>query len=126
MRVLLVIKAAVEMATGIALVMIPSMVLTLLLGAALDAPIGKVVCGIAGAALITIGLACWMARDETRSRGTLGLIKAALLYDFAVAAILLAARFKMGLSGIALWPAVVLHLGLATASLVCLGKVNQT
>lgn len=126
MRVLLVTKAALEMATGIALVLVPSVVLGLLLGATIQAPAGRVVCGVAGAALVAIGIACWIARDDTRSRGTLGLVRATMLYDFAVATIFIGTRFELGLSGIALWPAVVLHLGLATASLVCLSKVNQT
>jgi riboflavin transporter FmnP len=125
-RVLLVIKAAVEAATGIALVLAPSLVLSFLLGAPLDAPVGKVVCRIAGAALLTIGIACWFARNDTRSRATIGLIEATLLYDFAVAVILLVARLDMGLSGIALWPAVAFYLGLAITSLVYVGKAFRT
>jgi hypothetical protein len=68
---------------------------------------------IAGAALLAIGLACWLARDDGRSRSALGLIAALLLYNVAATIVLIHAGLGLKLSGIALWPAVVAHIALA-------------
>jgi hypothetical protein len=73
-----------------------------------------------GGAIFAIGVACWLARENSGSTAARGLITATAFYDFLFVAILLAARFVGGLSGIGLWPTVALHLGLAFSSLFCL------
>jgi len=74
-----------------------------------------------GGAIFTIGLSCWLAREDSASMAARGLVTATAFYDLIfVAALLLATRFVGGLYGIALWPTVVLHLGLAVSSLFCL------
>jgi len=65
-------------------------------------------------------VACWLAREDSASTAARGLIAATAFYDFVFVAILLAARLVGGLSSLALWPKVVLHLGLAFSSLFCL------
>lgn len=127
MKTLLIAKSAVEALAGLALALLPALVVPLLLGSSLVAPAGTVIARMAGAALLTMGIACWLARNDSQSRAAIGLIVALLLYDAAVVVILLLARFAMGMLGIALWPAVVLHSGLGVWSLSCLKKstVNQ-
>jgi hypothetical protein len=120
MKYLLVLTAIFESATGLALLLTPALVASLLFGVGLDAPIGMVVARIAGAALLALGVACWLARDEGRGRSVLGLIVALLLYNLAATVVLIHAGFGLNLSGIALWPAVVAHVALAFWCMACL------
>jgi hypothetical protein len=94
------------MATGLALLVVPSLVGQLLLGEAL-AGVAIPVARVAGIALIGLGIACWPGTP------LLGM----LTYGSAVA-LYLAYRGLTGVSsGILLWPAVVVHLAL-TALLI--------
>lgn len=117
---LLVLTAAAEAATGLALLGLPPLVASLLLGASLDTPAALVVARVAGAALLSLGVACWLARNDAHSRAGRGLIAALLLYNAAVAALLAYAALGFSLSGIALWPAVALHAALAAWCAACL------
>jgi len=125
MKILLIVKSAVEVSAGLAFALFPSMLVSLLLGSPLDGPVGTVIGRIAGVALLTLGIACWLARNDGQSTGTTGLIVALLFYDAAVVLIFLLARLAVGLSGIGLWPGVVLHSGLGIWSFLCLRKFSR-
>jgi len=112
---LLIVTALVETATGLMLLVSPTLVVAFLLGASLDAPAALVVGRIAGAALLSLGVACWLARDGL-SLALRGLIAAMLLYNCAVAAVLAHAGAVVGFVGVLLWPAVALHAALAVWS----------
>jgi hypothetical protein len=120
MRILLVVTAASEAATGLALLLLPSMVVSLLLGAILDTPSGPVVARVAGAALLALGTACWLARNDQQSTAAKGLIAALLLYNAATVAVLIFAAYGLAMSGIGLWPAIVAHVALAAWCVACL------
>lgn len=113
MSMLLVVTALIEALTGLALLATPSLLVSLLIGAELDSTTGMVLARVAGAALLSIGIVSWLARNDRRSPATGGLVRALLLYNVAVAAILVHAHFALGLSGIALWPAVIVHVAMA-------------
>jgi hypothetical protein len=108
MKKLLTITAVLEAGTGIGLLAAPSMVAQVLLGGMLDSPAAITVARVAGAALLTIGIACWLARDDGRA-----LVVAMLFYNVAAVAILAYAALSLALSGIGLWPAIGLHTALA-------------
>jgi hypothetical protein len=108
MKKLLTLVAIAEGATGVALMIVPSLVGRLLLGAELFG-VAAVVGRVAGIALFALGIACWLARTDTPSRAARGLVAAMLFYNFAVAALLAFAGLGLGLRGVMLWPAVVLH-----------------
>jgi hypothetical protein len=108
MKKLLVITAAVEAGTGIGLLTAPSVLARVLLGAPLDGPVALTVARVGGAGLLTIGVACWLARDDGRA-----LVRAMLFYNVAAAAILVHAAVSLALSGIGIWPAIGLHTVLA-------------
>ncbi len=117
MKILLIVTAAIEAPTGLALVLSPSMLASILLGASLDTP-GLVVARVAGAALLGLATACWLARNDPQGRA--GLIAALLLYNTAAVAVLVHAGVSVGLFGIGLWPAVVLHVALGGWCIACL------
>lgn len=113
---LLIATAVVEGGTGLALMTVPSVVSTILLGATLDPPVALVVARIAGVALVALGVACWLTGKEAASRAARGLMTAMLLYNVTVPAVLVLA----GLYGIGLWPAVLVHVALAVWCVACL------
>ena len=112
-RELLIVTALVEMPIGLMLLLSPGLVVPFLLGTSLGAPAALVVARIAGAALLSLGGACWLARDDGPSRAGRGLVAAMLLYNGTAAAVLANAGAGMTLGGVLMWPAVALHAVLA-------------
>lgn len=119
-KTLLMVTALLEAATGLALLLSPSLPVSMLLGASLDTPAALVVARVTGAALLSLGLACWLARDDGQSRAARGLIAAMSLYNVAAVVVLAYAGTGAGLSGVGLWPAVLLHAAMAVWCLACL------
>ena len=112
-RTLLIVTAVVETAIGLTLLSSPSVVARLLLGASLDGPAALIVGRMTGAALLSLGVACWLAREDGASRAGRGLLAAMLLYNAAAIAVLANAGAGVRLAGILLWPTVALHAALA-------------
>jgi hypothetical protein len=110
---LFVVTAVIEVGAGLALMIWPSTAAMLLLGSSLDNPVGLTLGRVAGAALLALGVACWLARHDAESRPAVGLIVAMLLYNSAAVLFLAVASIGVGLFGIALWPAVTLHAAMA-------------
>ena len=106
MNKVLIFAAVGEAATGLALLIVPSLVGQLLLGAELTG-IAVTVARVAGIALIALGVACWPGPPRVGM----------LIYSAAVTLYLAYVGFSGGLTGILLWPAVVLH-GVLTALLI--------
>jgi len=119
-RALLIATAIVEAATGAGLLLAPALPVSLLLGATLDAGAASIVARVLGAALVALGLASWLARDDSRSPASRGLLAGLLFYDAGAAALLVLAGLGPELRGIALWPAVVAHAALAAWCAGCL------
>jgi hypothetical protein len=119
------VTGAVEAATGLVLVVAPSLLVELLLGAVPGGAAGVTVSRVAGAAILALGVACWLARQDTADRAARGLIAAMLLYSVAVVVILVVAWMSQGLSGIALWPVVLAHAGLAVWCVVALSARGE-
>ena len=98
MKKALAFAAVSEAATGVALLIVPSLVGRLLLGEELTG-IAIPVARVAGIALIALGVACWPGTPR------IGM----LTYSAAVTLYLAYLGFAGGLNGTLLWPAVVLH-----------------
>jgi len=120
MRTLLIVTALLEAATGLALAASPSLLISLLIGSSLDTRPGSVVGRLAGIALLTLGSVCWLARNDQQGCVTAGPVPAMLFYNVAAATLLTYARLGLGISGIGLWPTVVLHSALALWCIACL------
>src|SRR5437773_11991037 len=119
---LLKLTAIIETATGLGLMATPSVVVRLLLGSPLDTSAAVMLARVAGAALLALGVACWLARDDTQSRAARGLVVAMLMYNIPATAVLAFAGIGLGLHGVVLWPAVVLHAAMASGCIVCLRR----
>jgi hypothetical protein len=117
---LLIVTAVGEGGTGLLLLFLPSLVLALLLDANPAAPEAILVGRVAGAALLAIGVPCWLARNDPARATTRGLLIGILIYDLAAAALLAYAGLALGMVGTALWPAVVVHAALAVWCAGCL------
>jgi len=101
MKKVLVLAAVSEAATGVALLVVPSLVGRLLLGEELT-DVAIPVARVTGIALIALGVACWPGPPRV---GMLTYSAAVTLY--------LAFVGIGGKAGILLWPAVVAHAGLS-------------
>jgi len=99
MQKALTFAALGEAATGLALVLIPSVVGRLLLGEELTG-IAVPVARVAGIALIGLGIACWPGPPRA------GMLTYSALVTLYLASLGLAGE----VTGVLLWPAVVLHL----------------
>src|SRR5438128_1646883 len=83
MKRLLKLTAIIETATGLGLVAVPSVVVRLLLGSPLGTSAAVMLARVAGAALLALGVVCWLACDDTQSRATRGLVVAMLMYNLS-------------------------------------------
>ncbi len=68
---------------------------------------------LCAAALLAIGVACWLARDDGGSRSQYALLWGMLIYNAGASVLLAMAGALMCMSGVALWPAVALHAAMA-------------
>jgi hypothetical protein len=99
MKNALTFAAVAEAATGLALLIAPSLVVQLLLGEQL-AGVAIPVARVAGMALIGLGIACWPGPP----------LVGMLTYSALVTLFLAYLGFAGGLTGVLLWPVVALHL----------------
>ena len=116
MKKVLIFAAVGETATGLALLIVPSLVGQLLLGEELTGiaiPAGRV----AGFALIALGVACWPGPP----------LVGMLTYVTVVTLYLAYLGFAGGLTGVFLWPVVALHvvLSLLLGRAWCLGSASS-
>jgi hypothetical protein len=98
MKAPLIIACVAEAATGLALLLVPSLVGRLLLGEELTG-VAIPVARVTGIALIALGIACWPGTP----------LVGMLTYNAAVTLYLAYVGFTGGLTGILLWPVVILH-----------------
>ena len=98
----LIFAAVAEAATGLALLIVPSLVGQLLLGEEFTG-VAVPVARVAGIALVALGIACWPGPP----------LVGMLTYSALVALYLDYLGFAGGLTGVFLWPAVALHVVLS-------------
>ena len=120
MRLFFVISAIGEIGIGIALMAMPEMLATMLVGASLESFGGVFVARLAGAALISLGIICLLGSFDADSRAAQAIAAGMLFYNIAAAALLVYARIGADMSGVGLVPAAVIHALLAIYCVVCL------
>jgi hypothetical protein len=107
-KLLRLMMAITEAATGILLLVFPSLLITLLFDTSSNTPTELAVGRLAGAALCSLGIACWLARNQDENRAAVSLIAALLFYNLVACAIIGCAGLH-GLQGVAFWPAIFFH-----------------
>jgi len=109
MEKLLRVSAVIEIATGTVLLAVPAQLISILLGGTLDAPAGTAVARIAAAAMISLGIACWLGSRDTGNQAAAGIVVGMLVYNFSIVVLFLSLRFGNGMTGIGLLPVAALH-----------------
>jgi hypothetical protein len=107
MKWVLIFAAVGEAVTGLALLIVPSLAGQLLLGEELTG-VAIPVSRLAGIALMALGITCWPGPP----------LVGMLTYSTIVTLYLAYLGFAGGLTGVLLWPAVVLHV-ILSALLTC-------
>jgi hypothetical protein len=110
-----IVKAAawLEIGTGIGLMLAPKFLCLLLFGAPLEGA-GMPLARFAGLVLLALGIACLPTPTETHTRGAvLGLF----VYNVGAPILFVWLELATALHGILLWPAAILHAGIAVALL---------
>ena len=105
-RVLVYITALVEVPTGLALLLIPDRLCSVLLGLHCESLLEFALCRLAGGALVALGVACWSAARTNQSHL---LVPAAFFYNLVAALVLGVPWMKGTVSAPMLLPAVILH-----------------
>lgn len=114
MKRALTFAAIGEVGTGLTLLVVPSLVGRWLFGEDL-AGVALPVARVAGIALIGLGVACWPGTP------LLGM----LIYSAAVTLYLAYLGLADGLTGILLWPAVVLHASLTALLILAMARGEE-
>jgi len=105
-RQILGFAAVVEVGTGLALMIDPAIVATLLVGAEVSGA-GALLGRCFGIALFALGLACWPSRQ--RAENSAPALPAMLTYNVLIALYLAYLGTATHWRGLLLWPAVALH-----------------
>jgi hypothetical protein len=118
-RNLLTIAAVIECLAGLALIIAPSTMSELLLGAGLYGA-GSIVGRICGFGLLALGFCCWAASSEAGGTAQSGTVAAITLYNTCVGLLLIACAATAAAHGIVVWLAGSIHLGLGLAGIALL------
>jgi len=110
MNILLTLTAVLEAGIGLELLARPSVVVSLLFASTLGSSTAESVARVAGAALLALGVACWLSRRaDAHSPAAHSLAAGMTVYNLAAAVILAAAGIRSAPTGIGLWPTFALH-----------------
>ena len=122
MRYFFIVTAVFETTTGVLLLLVPGVVLAVLFGwreiGSETALIGRV----AGAAVLGLSVASWLARDEGGGRARSPLLAGLLIYNAVAVVLLVFAGVVVSMVGLLLWPAVLYHVVLAGWTADCLRR----
>jgi len=113
MKRLFVTTAVLEVGAGLALAAFPSPAAMLLIGAPLTTPAALILARVGGTGLLSLGVACWLARNDAYSGAARALVAAILLYNVGVGVVVANAAIGMQPVRVVLWMVVVVHAAMA-------------
>jgi hypothetical protein len=122
MNTLLGLVAVLEAATGLALMIHPTLVAQLLFGDGVSGA-GMALSRVAGIALLALGVACWPGGQA--GSGGAPALRAMLTYSLLVTIYLVYLGGVVHLAGILLWPAVAAHVVFTLLLVVAWRKDRQ-
>lgn len=121
---LLTITALLEALTGLALLAAPAMIAQILLGTEISTSVEFTLARVAGSAILSLGVACWLARNDRISQASRALLACMLVYNISVSGSL--AYFGIvSQTTVALIVALVAHLLLAIGCILSLKNFNR-
>lgn len=120
-RILVMVSAAIEAVTGLALILSPSLTVRLLLEADLGA-VGIAVGRVGGFGLLSLAIACWPGRDDASPQAT----RALLTYNLLASLYLAYLRFGGGFVSYVLLVACGIHALLTVLMLSSLPAKSQS
>jgi hypothetical protein len=121
LRLLLLLAGGLEILAGLAALIIPAQMVSLLLGVSMD-PIASVLARLFGAGVFALGLACLKARHDVGSPAGVAVSIGITAYNVLAAAILLWTTVLSGLGGLLLWGAGIGHATLGALFVLALFK----
>jgi hypothetical protein len=120
-RLLFNVSAAIEILTGVTMLIVPALVIELLLGEGLG-PTGVAVTRILGVGLLSLGIAGWNSQEQ----GTvLGPQTGLLVYNIGATALFVFLGTIGAMGGLFLWPAAGLHLVISVLMLGAIIRHHQ-
>jgi hypothetical protein len=117
MKKFITLTAISEGLTGIALIAIPNTIVLFLLGKPTIGPEGKITAMLAGAAILSLAVICWMLRETP---GLQKLVKGMLFYNCGIIAIAIYGVIWYGLTNVGLWFVMFAHAVLSVWGLITL------
>jgi len=99
--------AAIALGAGLTLLAVPALAIRVIFGSAVDVFPAAGIARVTGAALISLGAACWWARNDGRSAASRALLGGILIYNVAVVGLCFIGA--LGALGPLQWAAIVLH-----------------
>jgi len=106
-RHLFIVTAALELGAGAALLVAPAAVVRLVFGRDVAVFPADGIARLAGAALLSVGAACWWARADERSTASRALVGGLFIYNAAVVVLVLFGT--LGSLGPVQWAAIAVH-----------------
>jgi hypothetical protein len=106
MKKFMTLTAILEGLTGIALIAIPNIIVLFLLGKPTNGPEGKITAMIAGTAILSLAVICWLLRETPALRK---LVKGMLFYNCVIIAIAMYGMFWYGITNPGLWFVIFSH-----------------
>lgn len=108
LKKLLLFTAFLEFTVGLALFLIPAILISLLFGIESDINL-NIVGKFAGICLISFSLACWQRKDGADGKINKPAVNSMFVYNLLVAVFLWYLKFSVGLDGSLLIPAGIYH-----------------
>ena len=106
MKNFIALTAILEGLTALALIAFPNTIVLFLLGLPTNGTAGMITAMLAGAAISSIAVICWLLRELATPRK---LVHGILFYNFAIIVVAFYGMFCYGLTGIGLWMMIVAH-----------------
>jgi hypothetical protein len=127
MKRLLTVDAIIEMGAGLLMVVLPSLLSMVVFGTSIHTPVELAFARLFGVAILGLGVACWLTRGDEQSHSARGVAGGMVVFNAGVVIVLGYAGIVLGLSGILLWPFILIHLAMAVWCVVqLLHKPAQT
>lgn len=125
LRLLLLLAGGLEILAGLAALIIPAPMVSVLFGVSMD-PIASVLARLFGTGVFALGLACLKARHDVGSPAGVAVSIGITAYNVLAAVVLIWAAAELGLGGLLLWVAGIGHATLGAVFVFALFKRQST